>query len=152
MKRSKLNRWLADLRSGKYSQATEFLLSEDKTCGCCLGVYLDGSGLPPVKTDLFRNGDEDISGWAWYDGDLRDGVPVYNGTCLPDKVAAEDGWHSDVGTCEKDGMAGFETSKGLMICLTEANDAGVPFTEIADIVEANPLWFFNTIEEDVQAH
>lgn len=146
MKRSKLNRWLVDLRSGKYSQAEGYLLSKDKTKACCLGVYLDGNGPAPDTCKLIPRKDNDVEGWAWVEHYAN--CEEANVSTLPRAVVAEDGWRSNAGVV----YPAFETSRGTMSCLTEANDMGVSFEEIADIVEANPLWFFKTIEEDVQSH
>lgn len=47
MRRSIRNRWLADLRSGRFVQGQQKLLGESEegeTCYCCLGVLLQGLG------------------------------------------------------------------------------------------------------------
>lgn len=124
-------RWLADLRSGKFTQGKEALCLDLPDLGCvycCLGVYARGKDIPFVN-------DEDIE-IDQSVGDSR--VLQFNGyqaeTLLPDEWFSED--FEDVDP------HGFDRVKedrvhDLQSKLAGMNDEGTSFAEIADWVETN---------------
>lgn len=99
-------KWVAALRSGKYPQGKEFLNNGGKFC--CLGVLCEiaiDEGLP-VNKDM-------TSVEVHYDDRL---------STLPRSVCTWAGLGNDLPS------AGRES-------LSSLNDNGMPFTEIADIIE-----------------
>ena len=108
--KSELKAWTDALRSGEYTQGQERLktINPDGSCShCCLGVLCEIEGLPQERFGL----------------SLRF---INSGTYLPDGLALKFG--SDEGVFEEIGMpflAGFNS-------IAQANDNGVPFSEIAD--------------------
>ena len=102
--------WVEALRSGKYQQATGQLRNPETDGMCCLGVACDISGLG-------RWNETDYSTLARnYYGDL--GAP---GSEMLSWLGLSDGCGDFAGGA-----------------LTELNDNGKTFSEIADIIEAEP--------------
>jgi hypothetical protein len=111
MKKSIMKKWVAALRSGEFEQGTEALERYGKYC--CLGVL---SALASVEgvCDIEKKDDGEYA----YDG--RTG-------CLPASVMKWAGIKGANDNCKlPDGTH-----------LTILNDNGTPFTEIANLVEAN---------------
>lgn len=138
MKRSILNKWLSDLRSGKYEQLEGLLLSADRKKGCCLGVFLHGAlGLEAKPI-------EEESNFLGFEYETPCGIEL-EAAVLPSHIADEYGFRSRQGAI----LDGVRTSKGWSYYdLTAMNDSGVSFAEIADLIEAEPHKFFKSIEED----
>ena len=139
MNRANVETWLAALRSGQYSQAKEVLHDQDNGGYCCLGVgthcmdpahpYLrEEQGLPDrelfewlgltasqIQLDEYDSSDveSDNSHFTW---DLM--IPR---TAIPESLN-----HL---------IRGYEQA----IQVSRLNDNGVPFEEIADILEATLL-------------
>ena len=110
-------KWIEALRSGEYSQ-TERTLS-DKDGFCCLGVackvYENETG-----NKLFVN----------EFGNFIEETLIRDYKCVRE-------W---LGLSSHDGE--FHQSTGGRIYLTELNDEGKSFNEIADLIESEPLGLF----------
>jgi hypothetical protein len=102
------------LRSGKYKQGNRRL--RDGDCFCCLGVACDISGL---------------SEWRQV---LQYTCYVENPAFLPPCVMNHYGFYTIGG--------GFQEPHKEFRSLVGLNDAGMPFAEIADIIENDPANFF----------
>lgn len=102
--------WVNELRSGKHRQARNQLRAADGSM-CCLGVACEVSGL-----GHWDNG--------WYLG---------NSGMLPDIVRQWLGLASSCGTWNREvaGGAGHNA-------LSDHNDRGKTFAEIADLIESEP--------------
>ena len=106
------NKWTAALRSGQYTQATEYL---QKSSGfCCLGVLCD----------LHR---EQVGGeWAWGPGGGMSYQPGdsddFDNSLLP--VPVRD-WA---------GLRGVNPEAGG-VCLSALNDDGQTFAQLADFID-----------------
>lgn len=124
-------RWLADLRSGKFVQGKEALCLELPELGCsycCLGVYARGRDVPLMD-------EEDVE----IDTSVQDSrVMLFNGyqaeTMLPDDWFSDDfiDMKADMEEQPKEDRVHELQSK-----LATMNDNGSTFLEIADWVENN---------------
>ncbi len=104
--------WIKQLRSGNYKQGKRRLRDKDDNC-CCLGILCDIA--PMVKWEL--------SGKV-YDARTKNN---YSDAVLPLNVQR---W------------ADMKTSNGTLqnqkrVALSEYNDNGLTFDEIADVIEEN---------------
>jgi hypothetical protein len=109
--------FLVALRSGNYEQTWTGL---HDTCGsCCLGVAAQEFLTPQTVV-------KEVGGRIAYDGEQ---------SFAPKYVIKALGLFSDIGS----GNAPHLTS------LLELNDSGKTFSEIADIIEANPEAYFNAM-------
>jgi hypothetical protein len=117
--------WLAALRSGEYQQGRGRLRHDygDQPEFCCLGVLCDL--LVKRMPDGFKW--KEVEGDGLYISAKEDS----RSSSLPKSAMAASGINHrlvDIGcTVEFDGRNA--------ACLTELNDAGMPFPEIADIIE-----------------
>lgn len=111
-------RWIEALTSGEYEQGTGWLLREDKYC--CLGVLCDLAVKDGV-IHLYDTIDSDGSRIFGREGDN-------NTTILP--VAVKEWAGLDV--TDPEVQDGDEVND-----LTEMNDGGSPFFEIASAIEAS---------------
>ena len=104
------------LRSGKYSQATSELRVGDSFC--CLGV----------ACDLYNP-----EGWSNKDGgwSYRDNRTINTGV-LPDSVQTQLNWLTPNGQLR----INEQKSPDLYTCLSQLNDQGFTFNQIADSSEA----------------
>ena len=112
--------WVGALRSGEYKQGRNNLCwkTGDTYEYCCLGVACEISGLGEfVLSSGLTSG---------YLGFIMDEEQPQNAT-LPDAVQEWLGLHDSCGF--------YGGGKGSLI---ELNDAGVPFTSIANIIESEP--------------
>lgn len=117
--------WIAALRSGDYKQAIGLLHDHETGCMCCLGVACNiHSGLEPEP------GTGHYSHRVFYGGDsVAAPAPLVEALKLRDEL----GWIDvDQLSSETRGWLGGQSN------LAGLNDVGVPFTEIADFIEANP--------------
>lgn len=134
--------WIADLRANPGKQITGTLATkkEDGTVGaCCLGqalitiCRLEGMDEPWIKRVVFDR------------EDLRDGMEGDFDT----KVLKS---YKKLGLKSSNGV--FDTTSDIQpqpakvgdkeyLCLTEMNDKGMTWLEIADFIEANPDLVFN---------
>lgn len=118
--------WVEALRSGKYPQSTLWLHNESGYC--CLGVacavYQEIVGDLDVQYDDLLDHDEFV---VHYDEE-----PEF----LPTKVQNWLGLNSNNGGYRRTDWGLAETS------LTQLNDGGAPFDEIADIIESRPPGLF----------
>lgn len=106
-------KWVAALRSGEYKQAKQYLRRGNSYC--CLGVLCDlyaKDRLVQWNGNTFDNRDQDLS----------------SNVCA---------W---VGLRDRDGA--YMTKSGVEISLTNRNDTGNTFSEIADIIESEPEGLF----------
>lgn len=110
-------KWVAALRSGKFKQGKGSL----GDCGlyCCLGVACELAIENGVNINV-----KDEGGRKSYDGAWA---------TVPESVEKWLGLNEDTGGYE--GEDGYET-------LTEQNDGGMSFQEIADIIESEPEGLF----------
>jgi hypothetical protein len=107
-------RWVQALRSGKYQQATGVLY--DGNGYCCLGVACDVLGIK-----FLQDGDGDF---------YADILCEYGALCiLPPQV------RDMLGLRTRSGGSNVELTGSGRTMLTELNDDGVTFPEIADIIE-----------------
>jgi|TARA_R110000851_G_scaffold37670_2_gene97139 hypothetical protein len=114
--------WITALRSGGYTQGKGKLHSTDGFC--CLGVAAKEFITSDVEvTENIDEDDNDYTTWA-YDSDFD---------VAPDYVIKALGLYDSNGSSR--------TKEDLMI-LTNLNDKGSTFEQIADIIEANPENYF----------
>lgn len=113
MNREFADKWVAELRSGKWKQGKNALKvrkPHEKTGYCCLGVACEISGIKPIKTDDGK--------WEY------DGVYVV----LPDSIKKK------IGIKIRSG--GFYLGMGLgEQSLASLNDNGLTFNQIADVID-----------------
>jgi hypothetical protein len=115
--------WIAALRSGKYPQTTHNLKTEQGFC--CLGVLCDISGV--------GEWDDQGHGYEYY--------VVYGGrecSVLHSRLAKEIGW--DVKNFGQAGIVPGLTLRDApgeenLVRLTQLNDDGFTFDQIADIIQ-----------------
>jgi len=112
MKKSIAKKWVKALRSGAYQQGTSQLVDENDNF-CCLGVLCNLAVDEGIGEWVRGSG-----GWVFKtEGDVDDQV-------LPLEVRLWAGMSSTAGEIKDD-------------CLTELNDTGKSFKEIASIIEKN---------------
>ena len=111
MKKRVMTKWVAALRSGKYTQATGALRKAGDSF-CCLGVLCDI--IDPTKWDA-RPGIE------WYYDGRRE--------LLPESIVEKASLRTDDGYCDT-GPEWGET-------LATLNDEGATFSELAELIEQN---------------
>lgn len=119
MKKHMAMKLVKALRSGEYEQGRTQLVDEDDRF-CCLGVACN---INEVELDWKYN-----KSWKRWEMDGDSGV-------LPYEVQKEFGFDTEQGH-RRDGRMiriGGISYKNL----ADANDRGVPFTDIADYIEAN---------------
>lgn len=108
--------WIAALRGGEYQQCQEMLC--DGKGYCCLGVLSKMQGR--LKKEILQ----------WVDGDcsgaLDDDNPLHS--YLQDFVGSGNGSFPK-------GVTIADEDNNSAECLSEANDAGLTFIQIADIIE-----------------
>ena len=119
-------KWVDALRSGNYGQDKEHLRTTDGFC--CLGVLCDlavAEGLD-IKVQEPEVGSE--RGEYEYD---------YNTTYLPISVQtwAEIAYNPKVPASIVPDTYGRDFSSHVEVDLADLNDAGMPFSEIADLIE-----------------
>ena len=133
--------WLTALEGGSYTQTTGAL--RDAEGFCCLGVACDVSGLG----EWYRYTDK----MAWRD----EGGHIWNGV-LPPEVGEHLGLFAaeEVPFHKSDLKNEFDVERvremvGVLdvVCLSELNDGGWSFKEIAGIVRRNPEAFFGREKE-----
>ena len=105
--------WVAALRSGEYQQTKDRLF--DGEGHCCLGVGCKVCGLEPVFDGRDYKFDDMV-------------------TMLPKVVKEALGLRSEGGD--------YHSSNGSFTSLTDDNDSGKTFAEIADIIESEPEGLF----------
>jgi hypothetical protein len=108
-------KWVAALRSGEYKQGRHFLRKIDDTF-CCLGVLCD----LVAKEDPYFRWEKNSSNSAF-------------NMLIDDKMPSAEVYAFIEYSSEGDRMMWEARSRGT--CLSEMNDAGHTFTEIADIIE-----------------
>lgn len=114
-------KWVEALRSGKYKQANGYL-RDNEDCFCCLGVACDVLGLEPVL-----------------DGNLY----LYNNDdqALDEKIFVKLGLFGSTG--DPNGKLEWnEEEDEFFAPLSELNDCGSSFNEIADLLETHPEVYF----------
>ena len=111
-------KWVASLRSGEYEQGKDFLCCDGKFC--CLGV----------GSDLYAKEHPDFEVKQRQDSDNRT-VTKY-GDCFSTCPFPVQEW------------LGLSSSLGAWMqgSLVSKNDTGMPFSEIADIIESEPEGLF----------
>ena len=121
-------KWVEALRSGKYYQITGAL--RNALGHCCLGVACEISGL--VKWKEAENEAGYLYGAYTLEAvvDLDTDDEAIFTTELPEAVCD---W---LGVRYTDG--GFQDESGIFTSLANANDKGVTFAEIANIIESAP--------------
>ena len=117
-------KWVRALRSGKYTQATGALRTDDGFC--CLGVLCDVYDSDKWKTK--EDKDKDDERWSYADEgdnylyDTKEVLPVHITRIA--RLAAQ----------SPEVPYGIE---GEMKSLASLNDGGATFTEIADLIETH---------------
>ncbi len=107
---------VAALRSGKYTQGVDLLRTKDNRF-CCLGVACD------IANPL-----------GWTEGAVNMRHEDTYTTGLSPVAQEYFGFHSDMGMPRMGAVSIDGTNYGA---LSTANDAGVPFSDIADYIEAH---------------
>jgi hypothetical protein len=108
-------KWVAALRSGEYKQGHAFL--NGPSGFCCLGVLCDLYGKE--------------TGVEWVDREERGPEKhMLNGYSVPPIEVRE--W-SELGSDL--GYTGVETPTTDSVSLVDLNDSGLPFSQIADIIQ-----------------
>lgn len=122
--------WVRRLRSGDYEQTTARLkrYEDDNVSYCCLGVLCELA----VENGIIKEGDTEVRQL----GEVAVfGSPTEASSAkLPSEVAEWAGLKSSVGR--------FINERGSYRSLTELNDGGKKFSEIADIIESEPAEMF----------
>jgi len=115
MKKEYADLWVAELRSGRHEQGN-YLLHRKDGRKCCLGVacYLERDNLKITR--IPNHGDIEYNGFS-------SKLPPF----MLDKWGIQSG----------NGKLLFEHNGKVYKSLTHANDLGVTFEEIADIIEKN---------------
>lgn len=118
-------KWVAALRSGKYQQTTQKLKNHGTNNFCCLGVLCDIHRKIVLKKGVDK---------VWKHSPNLPHKDLYNdeGSILPYNVQKWAGLKSYNGP--------FDKEDGTRTCLSEQNDKGLTFSEIADIIEKNPAF------------
>lgn len=126
-----IRKWVDALRSGKYKQGKGYLHKDD--CFCCLGVLCDLA----EKEGLISHAVSDRTGWDGYQESI-----TYEGVWdfLPKKVQTWAGLESNHPNItykvkDRDDETEYEVTDGV----SELNDNGFSFTEIADLLEEKYL-------------
>jgi hypothetical protein len=112
-------KWLEALRSGKYEQGTQYLRTIDDKF-CCLGVACDLAGIPASR-DAINLADQNYYLYDSYSQILPEFAQAY--------LSAQ-------------GSSGDAHPDGFACSLSQLNDTGKSFMEIADIVERDPAVYF----------
>jgi hypothetical protein len=118
--------WVQALRSGEYDQGYEMLCDtkDGKRSFCCLGVLCDlFTKLEPQAVAAKQFEVAELVGKVSYDG---------NDSCLPDLVMEWAGLATGTGLYKWTDDDGDHATD-----LTEDNDGGKTFRQIADIIEAH---------------
>lgn len=126
MKQEIKTQWLADLRSGEFSQC-KYRLS-DGTGYCCLGVLSERAAQAGIVTKVYIN-----PGYAHYDDD--DGDEVLSPKVMVWAEIEEDNPHVPISDSGR--LAAFKNEDYSTISLGELNDYGFTFAEIADLIETH---------------
>lgn len=116
------------LRSDKYNQGRSRLRHGDEYC--CLGVACDISGVGKWYPSPKKNRERER---FVYDT-AEVGYRSAEGYVLPDAVKDWLGWKTDANGTFRE-IVGDEDEDD--VALTGLNDAGVPFAQIADVIEQN---------------
>lgn len=119
------------LRSDDYAQAEGALkrVKEGKASFCCLGVGCDLSGVGTWRPSTPKDGSLSTPVDEYLTGSGID-VENINTALLPDQVRALLGWKGIFGELDFFDKAGNATS------LASCNDSLMPFSQIADLIEA----------------
>ena len=112
-------KWIKALRSETYEQTQLQLANKDRTAFCCLGVACDISGLGKW---------EELDATSKYS--TEHGSKSGSISTLPKEVQE---W---LGLSDESGTYSYSNVRNLD--LARANDIGVTFAEIADIIESEP--------------
>jgi len=108
--------WVEALRSGKYEQGEQYLNKDNRFC--CLGVLCD---ILPVEKNILEN---NIISYGAYRSITLLKKDVMNYTDISDHFGRPADFNVTInGNCYQG--------------LSSANDQGVPFSDIADWIEAN---------------
>lgn len=145
MKKSVAEKWVAALRSKKYTQGKKVLKSKSPrgvVRHCCLGVLCElyqqdrrAKKMKPMSGGSFKPAekyDDGVpAGSLIYDFDERNGTASY--ATLPLRVVKWAGMASDDGQLVED----LYMDNGHNVqTLAELNDSGTSFSEIADVIES----------------
>lgn len=131
MNQELVEKWLAALRSGKYQQGTQHLCSIEngQKNYCCLGVLLDVANIKGRTSVGYIDNVMDFNG---------DTATLTNNRLLP----SEDGGFRphDLSITGQNFCYNLLSKYNIRIsymvtCLTEINDAGASFDEIAKLIE-----------------
>ena len=116
--------WIAALRSGKYTQVTDYLHTDKGFC--CLGVLCELA----VKAGVIEPANRNRVNFTYVDEEKS----------LPPAVRNWVGLNSDSGTYEE---------HRYRKCLANDNDQGKSFTDIADVIASNPRGLFTDVLEKI---
>jgi hypothetical protein len=131
------NKWISSLRSGKYKQARGFLRDEENKF-CCLGVlcqmYIEETG----KAEWKFNDDKKADAMSFYQVKFLDDNWVQETQLLPPQVMQWAGLKSADPTFLSEKQAALRDTEHLIegpMELSDANDSGESFIDIADRLE-----------------
>lgn len=143
--KTNLLKWLNALRSGEYQQCRSLLASVDKSSvsHCCLGVLCEVARLPRIfsnEQEAFSFVNSDVSMPPREADKWLMELPVEYEETTSDTI-----WGLTITVCLTKPMRkrlnsnpnGYYPPSQKSIGLTELNDAGFSFEEIADIIEEN---------------
>ena len=125
MKKTIMKKWVAALRSGEYEQTSGSLVSinNEGERFCCMGVLCN------LATE---------DGYGEWDGYVfKDEKGLNSNSWLPPGVIKWAGMKSESGEFESSDKDCGVSPEGYSKTLVGLNDAHTPFTELADIIEAN---------------
>jgi hypothetical protein len=129
MKRDVMEKWVTALRSGDYTQTTEYLYNQNGMC--CLGVLCDLYAKDTNTSWVIQDEDDIVNDDGYLVEycvhSMHDDYEV-----LPVNVQDWAGMRSLTGTFQDKHPDGTEYSEDLTIL----NDRGVSFNRIANIIEA----------------
>lgn len=123
MKKEIADKWVEALRSGKYQQG-QLALRPEETQFCCLGVLCDIIApndwmMPPMTNKAYTN-----KQYVFLKGNGE-----HEGQVLPPTVKLAAGMNSDNGM--------YHPAEGSAVALSEMNDSGSSFAELANFIELN---------------
>jgi hypothetical protein len=126
-------KWVADLRSGNIKQARGVLVREDTGAMCCLGVLTvqaaNQGAVSWIDTYDIEFGGENFPCRVYGNGE-----DVSKGT-LTRTVSEWAGIKPGGLGISGSGILPFRTPGGTRVFLDALNDSGMPFNQIADLIE-----------------
>lgn len=118
------DKWITELRSGKWKQHKGQLANNYRTAHCCLGVACEISGIEP-NFNLFKDR------WEWESDSSI--LPFSLAKRLEMNMNLSKSKDSEETIVARNGK--FMLPNGVTLVLSELNDAGFTFNQIADVID-----------------